>query len=56
MSIQNIQNPNNLLWIDNIESLFSSFNIFPKKENSKEPKETYRNQIVESKKGNVFFI
>jgi hypothetical protein len=36
MSIQNIQNPNNLLWIDNIESLFSSFNIFPKKENSKE--------------------
>jgi hypothetical protein len=36
MSIQNIQNPNNLLWIDNIESLFYSFNIFPKKENSKE--------------------
>jgi hypothetical protein len=31
-----IQNPNNLLWIDNIESLFSSFNILPKKENSKE--------------------
>lgn len=36
MSIQNLQNPNNLLWIDNIESLFYSFNIFPKKENSKE--------------------
>ena len=31
-----IQNPNNRLWIDNIESLTSSFQIFPKKENSKE--------------------
>jgi hypothetical protein len=31
-----IQNPNNLLWIDNIESLISSYNIFPKKDNSKE--------------------
>ena len=29
-------NPNNRLWIDNIESLYSSFQIFPKKENSKE--------------------
>jgi len=29
-------NPNNRLWIDNIESLVSSFQIFPKKENSKE--------------------
>lgn len=33
MSIQNI---NNKIWIDNIESLFSSFEIFPKKEYSKE--------------------
>lgn len=31
-----IQNPNNKIWIDNIESLFSSFQFFPKKENSKE--------------------
>ena len=29
-------NLNNKIWIDNIESLFSSFQIFPKKENSKE--------------------
>jgi hypothetical protein len=33
---QNILNQNNRLWIDNIESLVSSFQIFPKKENSKE--------------------
>lgn len=33
---QTSYNQNNKIWIDNIESLFSSFNIFPKKENSKE--------------------
>ena len=33
---QNMLNPNNKIWIDNIESLFSSFQIFPNKENSKE--------------------
>jgi hypothetical protein len=33
---QNILNPNNRIWIDNIDSLVSSFQIFPKKENSKE--------------------
>jgi hypothetical protein len=31
-----VQNSNNKIWIDNIESLFSSFDIFPNKENSKE--------------------
>uniref|UniRef100_A0A6C0I5D6 Minor capsid protein P9 transmembrane helices domain-containing protein n=1 Tax=viral metagenome TaxID=1070528 RepID=A0A6C0I5D6_9ZZZZ len=29
-------NPNNRIWIDNIESLYSSWNIFPQKDNSKE--------------------
>jgi hypothetical protein len=29
-------NLNNKIWIDNIDSLFSSFDIFPKRENSKE--------------------
>ena len=33
---QNFLNPNNKIWIDNIESLFSSYNIFPNKLNSKE--------------------
>lgn len=34
--MENLKNTNNRIWIDNIESLYSSWNIFPNKDNSKE--------------------